>query len=149
MTEHTPTPWNAASKYSSVVGVPIVNQQGKRVGNTALPDMPPEWDHLKRQAEIDAAFICEAVNNHARLTDELELANQKREFAEFEWDRATEHAQKRDAEIARLTAALSRATEIIQGLTREDLIMDGCDCADCERYNDAAQFLSSISEPVK
>jgi hypothetical protein len=64
MTEHTPTPWNCASRYSSVVGVPIVNQQGKRIGNTALPDMPPEWDHMKRQAEIDAAFIVKAVNNH-------------------------------------------------------------------------------------
>jgi len=73
MTEHTPTPWNAASKYSSVVGVPIVNQQGKRIGNTALPDMPPEWDHLKRQAEIDAAFIVKAVNNHEALVNVLTM----------------------------------------------------------------------------
>ena len=71
MTEHTPTPWNAATKYSSVVGVPIVNTQGKRIGNTALPDMPAEWDHLKRQAEIDAAFICIAVNNHDTLVKAL------------------------------------------------------------------------------
>jgi hypothetical protein len=62
MSEPTPTPWMAATKYSSVAGVPIVNQQGKRIGNTALPDMPSEWDHLKRQAEIDAAFIVKAVN---------------------------------------------------------------------------------------
>lgn len=67
MSEHTPTPWNAASKYSSVVGVPIVNQQGKRIGNTALPNMPPEWDEMKRQAEVDAAFICMAVNSHEAL----------------------------------------------------------------------------------
>lgn len=72
MTEHTPTPWTAAAKYSSVVGVPIVNQQGKRVGNTAIPAMPREWDHLKRQAEIDAAFIVKAVNNHDALVRALE-----------------------------------------------------------------------------
>lgn len=72
MDAHTPTPWNAASKYSSVVGVPIINQQGKRIGNTALPDMPPEWDHLKRQAEIDAAFIVTAANNHAPMLKSLE-----------------------------------------------------------------------------
>ncbi len=71
MTDHTPTPWNCASRYSSVVGVPIINQQGRRVGNTALPDMPPEWDHMKRQGEIDAAFICKAVNNHDALVNHL------------------------------------------------------------------------------
>lgn len=72
MTDHTPTPWNCASRYSSMVGVPIINQQGKRIGNTALPDMPPEWDHLKRQAEIDAAFIITAANNHAPMLKTLE-----------------------------------------------------------------------------
>lgn len=71
-TQHTPTPWNCASRYSSVVGVPIINKHGKRVGNTALPDMPPEWDHMKRQAEIDAAYICTAVNSHAALLAENE-----------------------------------------------------------------------------
>ncbi len=43
MTEHTPTPWNCASAYSSICGVPIVGQDGKRIGNTALPQMPKEW----------------------------------------------------------------------------------------------------------
>jgi hypothetical protein len=61
----------AASKYSSVAGVPIVNQQGKRIANTALPNMPAEWADLKRQAEIDAAFIVKAVNNHERIVAEL------------------------------------------------------------------------------
>lgn len=68
----TPTPWNAAAKYSSIAGVPIVNQQGKRIGNTALPDMPAEWDHMKRQAEVDAAFIVAAANNHAPMLKSLE-----------------------------------------------------------------------------
>lgn len=88
---HTPTPWSAASRYSSVVGVPIVNQQGKRVGNTALPDMPPEWDHMKRQAEIDAAFICEAVNSYDRLRLDLERAKKALEEidAVLSGDRAT------------------------------------------------------------
>ena len=69
--EHTPTPWIAASKYSSVAGVPIVTQQGGRIGNTAMPGMPSEWDHLKLQAEIDAAFIVKAVNNYAAMVAEL------------------------------------------------------------------------------
>lgn len=72
MSDHTPTPWTAASKYSSVVGVPIVSRQGKRIGNTAIPDMPPEWDHLKRQAEIDAAFIVKACNSHDVLVKALQ-----------------------------------------------------------------------------
>jgi hypothetical protein len=80
MTDHTPTPWMAASKYSSMVGVPIVNQQGKRIGNTALPDMPHEWDHLKRQAEVDAAFIIKAVTNHGALVKALQLARARIEY---------------------------------------------------------------------
>lgn len=85
MSEHTPMPWSAASKYSSVVGVPIVNQQGRRIGNTALPGYPPEWDHMKRQAEIDAAFIVKAVNNHDALVqalrDVMKAANDPYEVA--------------------------------------------------------------------
>lgn len=69
MTEHTPTPWNAASAYSSAVGVPIVNQRGQRVANTALPGMPAEWDEMKKRAVVDAALICRAVNNHHALVD--------------------------------------------------------------------------------
>lgn len=61
---HTELPWMAASAYSSVCGVPIVNQQGRRIANTALPDMPKEWDELKQQAVIDAAFIVTAVNTY-------------------------------------------------------------------------------------
>lgn len=80
MTEHTPTPWNAAAAYSSIVGVPIVNQQGKRIGNTALPNMPPEWDHMKQQAVIDAAFICRAVNSHEALVKALKLARDRIEY---------------------------------------------------------------------
>jgi hypothetical protein len=71
MTNHTPTPWNAASAYSSVCGVPIINQKGQRVGNTALPDMPKEWDELKERAVADAALIVTAVNNHAPMVKSL------------------------------------------------------------------------------
>jgi hypothetical protein len=62
--KHTKLPWMAATAYSSMWGVPIVNQEGRRIANTALPDMPKEWDELKRQAVIDAAFICTAVNTY-------------------------------------------------------------------------------------
>lgn len=72
MIAHTPTPWNAASAYSSVCGVPIVNQKGQRIGNTALPDMPKEWDELKERAVADAALIVTAVNNHAPMVKSLE-----------------------------------------------------------------------------
>lgn len=74
---HTELPWMAASAYSSVCGVPIVNQQGRRIANTALPDMPKEWDELKQQAVIDAAFIVTAVNTYpavAELVKALELS---------------------------------------------------------------------------
>ena len=72
MIEHTPTPWNAAAAYSSVVGVPIVNQKCQRVGNTALPGMPKEWDDMKQRAVADAALIVAAVNNHAPMLKSLE-----------------------------------------------------------------------------
>lgn len=72
MTEHTPTPWNAATAYSSICGVPIINQKGQRVGNTALPDMPKEWEELKQRAVADAAFICKAVNSHEAMVKALE-----------------------------------------------------------------------------
>jgi hypothetical protein len=76
MSEHTPTPWNCASRYSSVVGVPIVSRTGQRIGNTAIPDMPPEWDELKRTAEANAAFIVKAVNSHDALMEALQkIAN--------------------------------------------------------------------------
>ena len=42
----------------------------------------------------------------ASAKEEIELANQKREFAEFEWNRATEHAQKRDDQLASARKAL-------------------------------------------
>lgn len=76
MIDHTPTPWGAASAYSSVCGVPIISQKGGRVANTALPDMPKEWDELKQRAVADAAFICKAVNNHAPMVKSLELCAQ-------------------------------------------------------------------------
>jgi hypothetical protein len=75
--EHTPTPWNAASAYSSICGVPIVSQTGGRVGNTALPDMPKEWDELKQRAVADAALIVKAVNNHEALVETLKAAREQ------------------------------------------------------------------------
>lgn len=70
--QHTELPWMAASAYSSVVGVPIVDRQGHRVANTAIPDMPKAWDELKKQAVIDAAFICTAVNTYPAVTELVE-----------------------------------------------------------------------------
>lgn len=67
--KHTELPWMAASAYSSVVGVPIVNREGHRIANTAIPDMPKEWDYLKKQAVTDAAFICTAVNTYPVVTE--------------------------------------------------------------------------------
>ena len=62
----------AAAAYSSIVGVPLVTSEGRRVANTALPDMPKAWDELKRQAVIDAAFIAHAWNCHDDLVKALE-----------------------------------------------------------------------------
>lgn len=64
----------AAAAYSSIVGVPLVTSEGRRVANTALPDMPKEWDHLKKQAVIDAEFIAHAWNCHDDLTAALRTA---------------------------------------------------------------------------
>lgn len=64
----------AASAYSSIVGVPLVTSEGRRVGNTALPNMPKEWDNHKKQAVIDAAFIAHAWNCHDDLTAALKTA---------------------------------------------------------------------------
>ena len=66
---HTELPWMAAASYSSVCGVPIVNREGRRVANTAILDMPKEWDELKLQAVIDAAFICKAVNTYPAVEE--------------------------------------------------------------------------------
>lgn len=76
MPKHTPTPWNCASAFSSVVGVPIIAQNGKRIGNTALPNMPEnmpsEWDEFKRDAVANAAFIVKVVNAHEAVVKALE-----------------------------------------------------------------------------
>lgn len=72
MSDHTPAPWNCATAYSSVVGVPIIARNGKRIGNTALPDMPKEWDSLKEEAVANAAFICRAVNSYEPMRKALE-----------------------------------------------------------------------------
>ncbi len=74
MSKHAPTPWNCATAYSSVFGVPIIAQSGQRVGNTALPDLPKELDEMKRRAVADAEFICLAVNSHEVLVKALERA---------------------------------------------------------------------------
>jgi len=69
MTEkHSPLPWIAASKFSSVVGVPIVNQTGQHVANTSMPGLPEEWpDHRKQRAEANAALIVQCVNGSERI----------------------------------------------------------------------------------
>lgn len=64
----------AAAAYSSIVGVPLVTSEGRRVANTALPDMPKEWDAHKKQAVIDAAFIAHAWNCHDDLVKALGTA---------------------------------------------------------------------------
>jgi len=47
MTSHkhawTKGPWIAASAYSSVVGIPIVAQTGKRIANTSMPGFPDDY----------------------------------------------------------------------------------------------------------
>lgn len=74
MADHTPTPWIAATKFSSVVGVPIVGASGQHIANTSLPGLPEEWpDHRKRRAEANAAVIVKAVNNHDALVKALQL----------------------------------------------------------------------------
>ncbi len=70
--KHTPLPWNCAHAYSSVVGVPIINQKGHRVGNTALPDLPPEWAEMKERAVADAKLIVHSVNSLPDLVKALE-----------------------------------------------------------------------------
>lgn len=72
----TPGLLGAASAYSSVVGVPLVTSEGRRVANTALPGMPKEWDDQKKQAVIDAAFIAHAWNCHDDLVKALNAADQ-------------------------------------------------------------------------
>lgn len=72
MSEHSPLPWIAAAKFSSVVGVPIVGQMGEAIANTSIPGLPEEWpDHRKRRSEANAAFIVHAVNNHDDMVEAL------------------------------------------------------------------------------
>jgi len=40
---HTPGPWIAAASYSSVVGIPVVAQSGKRIANASMPGLPAEY----------------------------------------------------------------------------------------------------------
>lgn len=58
----TARPWIAAIEYSSVFGILIINQQGQRVANTALPDLPKSWDTTRNLA--DAELIAKAVNSY-------------------------------------------------------------------------------------
>jgi len=65
----------------------------------------------------DANFwhgVVEAVNSHASLNEQIELAQQKLEFAEFEWNRATEGMKKRDAANDALKARIEEMETALQ-----------------------------------
>lgn len=72
-TKHSTLPWIAATRYSSVVGVPIVAQSGFVICNTAFLHRTGD-DDAKRLAEANAAFIVLATSLHYELVSALELS---------------------------------------------------------------------------
>lgn len=68
---HTPTPWVAAAKPSSIVGWPIVAQDGRLIANVNYvqhsnidPKVPGDAA-FNRESAANAALIVRAVNSHA------------------------------------------------------------------------------------
>lgn len=95
---HTELPWSVGENGRSIV--------------REVPGMSDGFDHYMvavlsahsllpaHEASANAAIIVEAVNNY-------ELLQQKLEFAEFEWNRATDGMKERDATIESLKARVA------------------------------------------
>lgn len=90
---HTPTPWKLHDQWLFSETGPLAIAGGYQDWVTAPGGSKyEEW-------MANAAFIVEAVNSH-------ELLKQKLEFAEFEWNRATDGMKERDTRIKELEGAL-------------------------------------------
>jgi hypothetical protein len=94
MVEHSTLPWELSPQGY------ILPTHKSPVAMLKLksPWIEGAWDD-DPEAAANAAFIVDAVNNH-------ELLKQKLEFAEFEWNRATEGMKERDERIQALETEL-------------------------------------------
>lgn len=78
------------------------------------------------------------LNN--QLLEQVEIADQKREFAEFEWNRATDGMKERDATIAALKA---RITELEANEAAYESILGK------RTYNEVAEHIRELEEALK
>lgn len=90
----------------------------------AVDPLPDGYNVIPRASVLAAA-------------DEIELANQQREFAEFEWNRATDGMKERDATIAQLRGQV----ESLRG-TMESLLVD----SDGEEHDDGCELCDGCGE---
>lgn len=75
MTKHTKTPWNGATGISSIVGLPIVSQEGRPICNLmTVPKGFPNEEKHNAEALANAAFIVRACNSHQDLVDAARLS---------------------------------------------------------------------------
>jgi hypothetical protein len=72
---HTSLPWIAAAAVSSVVGLPVVAQDGRPICNVqSVPKGFPNEEHHNAVAVANGAFIERACNSHYDLLAALEAS---------------------------------------------------------------------------
>jgi len=127
MGEHTPTPWRVEEGTDLIWGACNPDDQSSYgMGYSIVEGKAPGWKPYKpsmEEREANAAFIVEAVNNHARLTRENEEMRKALEtFASF--------------------GATEDGKDIRDGLMRDRI----CDWFGPSDFDEARAALSSLKE---
>ena len=104
--KHTPGPWMAASKASSIVGLPVVAKTGRSIASVTFFNLGERFDHHEQESYANARLIAAAPGMLAAL----------KEAADFMSDIARDHHPNwrpemcdPDSVLGKVYAAIARA----------------------------------------
>lgn len=80
MSGHTPGPWIAAAFPSSIVGLPVVAQNGRSIASVTFFKLGPEFSQHDRESQSNARLISAAPD----LLEALKYAAVHLEYAGFD-----------------------------------------------------------------